>query len=348
MFLHYLDASAVGGIETHVETLALAQIAAGRPAAVILHKDHPGSSMRKRYEDAGLQVHVAGGARGLARLLTSHRPALLHTHGYKAGIIARTIAPFLSVPLVSTFHAGERGKGRMALYQHLDEWTSFAVERIAVSNEIAERMPFRTRVIRNFVPLTEEMRKPPLQTTFVFAGRLSHEKGPDLFCALASRNRQSGRFEIHGDGPMRLELEQRYGDMVRFHGFTSDMKAALSQATALILTSRSEGLPMIALEAMAMGVPVIAPALGGLPDLVSHGSNGYLYEPQNLSALEDSLSCFRKLDHGQIAEMGMAARDVISAHYSPGAVLPELFRVYGRAGVKSERSMRTKVQSSIG
>ncbi|MCB1458257.1 MAG: glycosyltransferase family 4 protein, partial [Nitratireductor sp.] len=198
------------------------------------------------------------------------------------------------------------------------------------------------------VPLTEEMRKPPLQTTFVFAGRLSHEKGPDLFCALASRNRQSGRFEIHGDGPMRLELEQRYGDMVRFHGFTSDMKAALSQATALILTSRSEGLPMIALEAMAMGVPVIAPALGGLPDLVSHGSNGYLYEPQNLSALEDSLSCFRKLDRGQIAEMGMAARDVISAHYSPGAVLPELFRVYGRAGVKSERSTRTKVQSSIG
>ena len=348
MIFHYLDARAIGGIETHVETLALAQIAAGYPAAVILHADYPDGNVRQRYENAGLSVHVASGTTGLWKLLTRHRPAIIHTHGYKAGINARPIARLLSIPLISTFHAGERGRGKMAIYQFVDEWTSFAGQRLAVSREIAERMPFETRVIRNFVPLAPVARRAPEKSRFIFAGRLSHEKGPDIFCWLASRNRRSGHFDIHGDGPMRAELENGYGKNVRFHGFTNNIKAALGEASALVMTSRNEGLPMIALEAMALGVPVIAPAIGGLPELISHGRNGYLFEAANLASLEDSLHDFCELGRDQIQAMGSAARHTIASQYSPQAVMPDLLAAYELAGLKSERSIRTKVQSSAG
>ncbi len=348
MIIQYLDASAIGGIETHVETLALAQLAAGEQVTVILHADYPHSKVRERYENAGLNVQVAGSLVGLIHLLRKNVPDILHTHGYKAGINGRLAARLLSIPLISTFHAGERGKGRMALYQKLDEWTSFVGGRLAVSRIIADYMPFKTKVMRNFVPLAPHPRKVPEKASFVFAGRLSHEKGPDIFCELASRNPMLGHFAVHGDGPMRQELETSFAGSATFYGFSNDMKRVLASASALVMTSRNEGLPMIALEAMALGVPVIAPAVGGLPELVSNGRNGFLFEAENLQSLESALRAFSSLTPQQMDKMGNLARETISGQFSPEIVLPDLFEAYQLAGWKSSRSIRTKVQSSMG
>ena len=348
MFFHYLDASSVGGIETHVETLALSQNAAGQPAAIVLHRDHAGSRVRKRYEDKGIAVHVAGSAFGLMKLLMQCRPSILHTHGYKAGILGRPLARLARVPVISTFHAGERGQGRVALYQFIDEWTSFAGGRLAVSRQIASSIPFEAQVMRNFVPLAPEARPVPNENRFIFAGRLSHEKGPDIFCELARASQASGSFDIHGDGPMRSELERQHGEFVTFHGFTDNIRHALGGASALVMTSRNEGLPMIALEAMALGVPVIAPAIGGLPDLISHGRNGFLFEAKDIAGLKSALQEFCALSHSEAAAMGEAARRTIGDNHSPRIVLPILMDAYERAGLKSSRSMSTKVQSSIG
>ncbi len=348
MILHYLDASTIGGIETHVETLALAQTAAGHPAAVLLHADYPQSIVCKRYQDAGLEVHVAGNFSGLVKTLRSLSPDILHTHGYKAGISGRIATQFLRLPIISTFHAGERGSGRMALYQWLDEWTSFVGGRLAVSRAIAEKMPYDTKVMRNFVEPSPRARKLSKVRRFVFAGRLSHEKGPDIFCSLARRNKHLAHFDIYGEGPMRSKLEVDKVDGITFHGFANNMKEVLRETTALLMTSRNEGLPMIALEAMAQGVPVIAPALGGLPSLIESGHNGYLYEPENLEDLGRVFQVFCSLDDLEVKAIGNAARKTIIRHYSPEVVLPEMFEAYLGAGWKSSRSTITKVQSSIG
>lgn len=348
MILHYLDASTIGGIETHVETLALSQSAFGYPAAIILHAEYQHSQVRKRYEDAGLKVHVADGFRGLLNILKALSPDILHTHGYKAGISGRIAANLLRLPTISTFHAGERGKGRVALYQWMDEWTSFFGGRLAVSTAIAEKMPYETRVMRNFVEPSPRARRLPNVRRFVFAGRLSHEKGPDIFCQLAARNGHLGHFAIYGEGPMRDDLEAEQIEGISFNGFADNIKEILRETTALIMTSRNEGLPMIALEAMAQGVPVIAPTVGGLPGLIDDGRNGYLYESEKFEELEKALQTFCSLDDTTVSIMGNAARQKIIRHYSPQVVLPELFEAYCRAGWKSSRSMITKVQSSSG
>ena len=348
MILHYLDSSAIGGIETHVETLALAQCATGISAGILLHADRGEGLVRQRYLEAGLPAHLAGSLAGLVAVLRRLRPALLHTHGYRAGITGRPLARLLGIPVISTFHAGERGKGRVAFYQGLDEWTSFLGSRLAVSAEIARAIPFTATVMRNFVSLPAKARPLPAETCFAFAGRLSHEKGPDLFCDLAANNAARGAWHVHGTGPMQADLEARYPGIVRFNGFTRDMGKALEATTALVMTSRNEGLPMIALEAMARGVPVIAPATGGLPDLVEDGLNGFLYQTADARALQAALDRFLALTPNQIVEMGKNARARIAAGYSREAILPQLLACYREAGWNPAFSTSTNVQSSAG
>ncbi len=348
MIVHYLDASAIGGIETHVETVVRALGDAGHPAAVILHRQYDASPVRKRYEAAGLEVHVAGGATALPALFGKLQPSIIHTHGYKAGIFGRPLARLMGIPVISTFHAGERGTGRMRLYQRADEWTSLLAPRLAVSTQIAESLPFGATVMRNFVTLPVQPRREPSDPRFVFAGRLSHEKGPDLFCALAERFAGQGKFEMHGEGQMRAELEARFGEAVDFCGFAPAIAPVLAHTTALVMTSRREGLPMIALEAMAAGVPVIAPATGGLTGLINDGRNGFLFEPEDEASMEAAMERFLALDDDARRSVGEAARRTIRQTYSAQAVLPDLLAAYAAAGWKPEASTSTNVQSSAG
>lgn len=348
MIVHYLDAGAIGGIETHVETVVRALNADGWPASVLLHRDHAGSPVRARYAAAGLTVHVADECGGVAAALKRLSPALLHTHGYKAGLIGRPLARLHAIPVISTWHAGERAKGRVRIYQLADEWTGFLGARLAVSRPIAAKLPFGATVMRNFVSVPPRMRAQPDEDCFVFAGRLSHEKGPDLFCALAQRFAGHGQFELHGDGPMRGELEPEFGHVAAFRGFTPAIAPVLARTSALVMTSRREGLPMIALEAMAAGVPVIAPATGALPDLIADGRNGILYETADGEALAAALDRFMKLDRQARHALGEAARRTIIEAYSPQAVLPDLLAAYTAAGWAPALSTSTNVQSSAG
>ena len=348
MIVHYLDAGAIGGIETHVETVVRALNADGWPASILLHRDYPQSPVGRRYEAAGLTVHVAQDLGGVAAALKRLSPRLLHTHGYKAGVIGRPIAVLQGIPVISTWHAGERGRGRVRLYQLADEWTGCLGARLAVSRPIADKLPFGATVMRNFVNLPPIARPQPDWNRFVLAGRLSHEKGPDHFCALAQRFVGHGHFEIHGDGPMRSELETEFGQLVDFRGFTPAIAPALAQTTALVMTSRREGLPMIALEAMAAGVPVIAPATGALPDLITDGRNGMLFEAGNPQALDRAFSRFLDLTAAERLSMGEEARRTIARSYSAEAVLPDLLTAYAAAGWSPVLSTRTNVQSSAG
>lgn len=348
MIVHYLDASAIGGIETHVGNVALAQMDAGHRVIVLLHAGDAGNPVSARYRKAGIETRFAGSVAGLFSFLRRERPAILHTHGYKAGILGRPAARLLAIPVISTFHAGERGPGRVALYQSLDEWTSFLGTRLAVSQAIADALPFGAAVMRNFVSPAPVIRPVPASPRLVFAGRLSHEKGPDLFCELAAANAGRANWDLHGEGPLRQELERAHAGAVKFHGFTPDMDSALNSATALVMTSRNEGLPMIALEAMARGVPVIAPRLGALPELIADCQTGYLFEPGDMAGLAQALDRLLALDPAGLAAMGERTRTTIARFYSPGAVLPRLLAAYAEAGFQPALPISANVQSSAG
>ncbi len=117
-----------------------------------------------------------------------------------------------------------------------------------------------------------------------FVGRLSPEKGPDLFVRVAELARRAvpdAHFVLIGDGPMRDELivridEENLRSRVHLAGLRDDLPQVYGELDLLVSTSRSEAMPLALMEAMACGVPIVATRVGGVPDLVVHESTGFL------------------------------------------------------------------------
>jgi glycosyltransferase involved in cell wall biosynthesis len=143
--------------------------------------------------------------------------------------------------------------------------------------------------------------------------RLQPEKGVAVFLRAAGRLIQSvpaARFVVIGDGPQRASLERlaaSLGVPVTFMGFRLDGAALLGALDLLVVPSFSEGTPLVVLEAAAAGVPVVASAVGGIPEQACHGVEALLVAPGDASALE--AACRRLLlDPALAAQLAAAAQ----------------------------------------
>lgn len=133
----------------------------------------------------------------------------------------------------------------------------------------------------------------------VFVGRLVPRKGVAVLIDALARVRALGHdveLDIVGEGPERQRLEatvaQRgFGEIVRFHGVLDEAGVAevLRQSDLLVVPSHSEGLPVVIMEAMASGLPVVASAVDGIPELVQHGLTGLLVPPDDARQLADAI-----------------------------------------------------------
>ncbi|MCU0818797.1 MAG: glycosyltransferase family 4 protein [Beijerinckiaceae bacterium] len=329
-----LDSSGLGGIETHVATLAATLRAAGESAQILFLTDHGPNPFHTQLQALDLPFAVLDGRVGSLWLwLRRVRPRLLHTHGYKAGLIGRLVARARGLPVVSTFHAGERAPFPVGLYQRLDEWTSLLAERIAVSAPIAEKLPFLTTFIPNFIRIPAVMERPKRVPRIAFVGRLSPEKAPDRFCALARR--VQAPFHLYGDGPMRAALERDFADCVTFHGFRTDMQAVWPEIDLLIIPSRAEGLPMAALEAIARGIPLIATDVGALSTVIGEGEAGFLVSdgPDEVVIASAAKALDQWLGMGEAArsDLSSCARERAIRYFGEGPALAAIRAVYARA-----------------
>jgi glycosyltransferase involved in cell wall biosynthesis len=327
-----LDAAGMGGIERHVMILCRALIDSGRRAEIVLMADHGRTQFLQMIEAEGLPHRVLPGAPfALARALREARPCLVHTHGYKAGIIGRIASRLCAIACVSTFHAGERAPFPVGLYQRLDEALAFLARPISVSREIAQRLPWASTVVANFVPAPPRPCSGALPRNIVFVGRLSAEKGPDIFCEIAERNAAQARFHVYGDGPLRAQLEARYGGIVRFHGHVADVAAVWREAGLLMVTSRAEGLPMACLEAMSHGVPVAAANVGALAQVVQHGRAGWLFEACDVEAASDVIAAWASLAPHEHEQLRQACRARVADQFGVETGLAATLRVYAQA-----------------
>lgn len=342
-----VDARHVGGIERHIGELTAALGERGIAARAILYADHPGSPWRDLLRREGTPHRVLGGSfAALRAALCEERPMLVHTHGYKAGILGRIAGRLAGVPVVSTFHAGERAPWPVGFYQQIDAATSLLGQRISVSAAIAARLPWRSEVIGNFVALPTHESERPLPRRIAFVGRLSAEKGPDLFCRIARAAGPIARWDVYGDGPMREALAAEYGDVVGFHGHSPAMEETWRQVGLLLMPSRAEGLPMAALEALARGIPVAASAVGGLPSLLSGLGGNWLFEAGDIEAAAGAVRRWRHLAPAALATARLEARRIVEDRFSPSAALPAILSVYRAAGWAPGARIST-VQSSI-
>lgn len=310
-----LDSRGMGGIESHVAELATGLRDAGAAVRVLFLADHGAHPLRDRLNAAGIAWEaLAGGFAPLLARLRAGRPLVLHTHGYKANLLGRLAARIAGVPSVASYHAGEKPPGMLAWYDRADRWSSFLGRRIAVSRPILARLPWGGTLVPNFVALPKPPSGPP-GTAIAFVGRMSHEKGPDLFCALAGLL-PGRRFVAFGDGPMLAELRARHGTSVDFRGARAGMDGAWPEIGLLAVTSRAEGLPLAVLEAMANGVPVAAFAVGALPEVIEAGLNGFIAPAGNLEALA---ACVTRWETADRAQISAAARATVAQRFSRAA-----------------------------
>jgi glycosyltransferase involved in cell wall biosynthesis len=306
----------VGGAQTYVASL-LPALADRFYVAVAAHGPGP---LRDAAAEAGVRFiplkHVRrsispwqdlAGFVELVRLLRRERPDILHANSSKAGFLGRLAASAAGVPIrIFTVH-GWAFAARSGLSSWLYRWADRLVRPLTTmtvcvsANERTTGIRAgtcsaeRTTVIRNAVsldlaPRARHERALPL---LISVGRL---KAPKDFVTLARALAllPEGSFEalIVGEGPDRAALETelrhlRLEDRVRLTGERDDVPALLAGADIFVLSSRSEGLPVSVLEAMAAELPVVASRVGGVPELVADGESGLLVapaSPPNLAA----------------------------------------------------------------
>src|SRR5262249_31669926 len=119
------------------------------------------------------------------------------------------------------------------------------------------------------------------------------------------------------------------GRSVRWLGYQDDVANVYRQLTLLLLPSRSEGLPNVALEAMGYGVPVVAASVGGIPEIVDDGENGFLAPPDNAEALAQQVLGILK-DPSLRGRLGQRALQGVSSRFSLEARLRALSGIYER------------------
>ena len=325
-----LDSRQPGGIESHVLQLANGLKLHNREVQVVFlkhHGDHPLRVALHCLEISSLSLD--GSPFSLLRAMRKHRPAILHTHGYKAGIYGRLAARLCHTPSISTYHAGEISSGKLAIYDWLDRQSARLASKVfAVSPQIAERLPVRSELADNFVNTSGLSNSDGKQIAFV--GRLSHEKGPDYFLQLAKHFPQLA-FHFYGDGPMAAELHQTAPSNLHFHGMQNDMSRIWPQVGLLVMPSRHEGLPMSAIEAMARGIPVLANQVGALEQLIDNGRNGWLIPPGEFQPLQQRLEQWLHMPSIERQQLRLAAKIKVEQRFSANIAIPQLLQYYQQA-----------------
>jgi glycosyltransferase involved in cell wall biosynthesis len=130
---------------------------------------------------------------------------------------------------------------------------------------------------------------------------------------------------LAGDGPMRKLMEElaqslRIAERTQFLGHREDVADLMAAADVLLLTSRSEGVPQVVTQALGLGVPVVASAVGGVPELVQHEHTGLLVSSEDPAAVSDALLRIAR-NPEQAALLGKAGREHALANYSLSAML---------------------------
>ncbi len=286
--------------------------------------------------------------RELTELLRRVGADLLLCHGYKANILGRIAARRVGVPVVAVSRGWTGENWRVRFYEKLDRFhLRFMDHVVAVSKAQADKCrragvrSERLSVIHNAIDpdrfvdpdpryrlKLEKMFREPKSLLIATAGRLSPEKGFDVFLAAAARVLEAQPdvgFVLFGHGALKQVLLQQIAMLglsgsVVLAGFRNDLDRFIPQLDLFVLPSYTEGLPNVVLEACAAGVPVVATEVGGTPEVIEHGTSGLLVPPGNPDALAyailDAIEC-----EDRLRDMGFNGRQrVLEAFTFPAQV----------------------------
>ncbi|MFH1858576.1 MAG: glycosyltransferase family 4 protein [Candidatus Omnitrophota bacterium] len=298
----------------------------------------------------------------LFRIMLRERPDIVHTHMAKAGTLGRLAATLARVPVrIHTFH----GHVFEGYFDSFSARFFMTVERflakhssclIAVSNHVRTELCDRYRIDAGekvrVIPLGLEL-EPflrlegreghlrqelglPQDTLLVgIVGRLVPVKNHTFFIDAAetlAQENENLHFVIVGGGEEEAFLrkfvqEKGLRGRVSFLGWRRDLPELYADLDIVVLTSRNEGTPVSLIEAMASAKPVIATRVGGVPDVIQEGTNGYMVEPGDLPLFIERTK--HLLSHGALRkQMGEAGRAWVRDRYSKDRLLEEMRALY--------------------
>ena len=267
----------------------------------------------------------------LIRVIRKERIDLIHTHLWGANLWGRVAAWWTKTPVVCTEHSTDAWKP--GYYFWIDRYLARHTQKLIAVSEAVRNFyisrgisPALCQVIPNGIDTTQfpaakrssyydELKWEDSAPVFAVAGRLVEAKNFDLFIdAMAEliAKRPQARGLIIGEGSLRASIEQRIQakglqGRVVLAGARNDMAAIFHGARAVVFTSTREGMPMVLIEAMAAGLPVVSTRVGGIPEVLSDGSTGYLVDSGDKAALVERL-CKLTDDPALARQMGAAAQ----------------------------------------
>ena len=307
-------------------------------------------------------LHDARSALRVAALIRSERPHVLHTHTAKAGAIARAAAMLAGDArppvVVHTFHGhvlkGYFGPTRTAFFRRVEQTLARTADvLVAVSPEVREELVElgvapreKFAVIRLGIPLEERLADPtanadyralygiPRESFVVgWVGRMTGVKDTGAVLEIVRGVRAQGVDAVLcmvGDGPDRERLEQQAHELgiarsCYFVGYQEDVAGYYRLFDAFLLPSVNEGTPVSAIEALASGTPVVANRVGGVPDVVRDGIDGFLVDPGDgaVGRLAELAA-----DASLRGRMGEAGRDRALGRYAVSRLVDDVDRLY--------------------
>lgn len=253
----------------------------------------------------------------LRRVIREQKPDLIHAHDMRAGFFSALCCG--NIPLVSHIHNNAYDARGLSLKTVGYLLAGFRAKHIFwVSQSSFDGYAFhklfarKSSVLYNVIDTDEIYTKLSQDSNtydydLIYVGRLTYQKNPQRLLRLCARLKQDKpdlKVAIVGTGELEEELkalrqELNLEDTVRFLGFQPNPIKMVACSKAMILTSRWEGTPMCALEAMALGTPVVSTPSDGMKDLLTDGVSGYLTESNEQMAV-DLLKIFTQPEHRQL------------------------------------------------
>lgn len=308
--------------------------------------------------------------RRLYRLMRQQRPDIVHTHMARAGFAGRAAARLAGVPvIVHTFHghvfSGEFNPVSTRVFIALERlaarWSDTIITQTqSTRRELAEVYRVTRQGRMTILPLgldldtfaqtprrlgafRQQWGIAPEAPLVGIVGRMVAVKNHELFlqaAALVRAQRPDARFVIVGDGETRPSIEAQLDRLglracVTLTGWQRDIAPLYSDLDVLVNSSHSEGTPTPIIEALTVGCPVVATAVGGVPDMLSHGSLGRLVLPGSAESLADAV-----LQTLAEPPQGAPARAVMLNRYGIDRLVADLDSLYHGLLAKKGRAQR--------
>jgi glycosyltransferase involved in cell wall biosynthesis len=315
--LHVIAPAGFGGLERVVHSLAAGQRAEGNRVSVVafLEADREEPEILALLRRDGVDVipialpprAYVRQVRALRSLCRRIRADVVHSHGYVSDVLLSLPGSSATAPRVSTVHGFTGGSRKNRLYEWMQQRAFRRFDAVvAVSAKLGKELvgggipAERVHVIPNaYAPATDNLSKeaarsalgiPPEHFSIGWVGRVSREKGLDVLLeALPLLSGLKWHLTVLGDGSERSALEQRAAalaidDRIQWRGVVAGAGRFLPAFDVLVMSSRTEGTPIVLFEAMATSVPIVASAVGGIPDVVSV-REAILVPPEDAGAL---------------------------------------------------------------